>query len=142
LVVGRQIRCPRHHACFDLRSGEAIAAPALSPIPCYRVERRDQVVAVVGRAVLPAKAPMAGRAPSSIVIVCADAAGHATAAMLLREGYRGRVLLFGAEPTVPVDRPNLSKDYLAGTAPDEWIPLRPREFFAEQEIELHTGARV
>ncbi|HLU65096.1 MAG TPA: FAD-dependent oxidoreductase, partial [Kofleriaceae bacterium] len=112
------------------------------PIPCYRVERRDQMVAVVGRAVLPAKAPMAGRAPSSIVIVGAGAAGHAAAEMLRREGYRGRVLLFGAEPTVPVDRPNLSKDYLAGTAPDEWIPLRPREFFAEQEIELHTGARV
>ena len=46
----------------------------------------------------------------------------------------------GDEPPGPVDRPNLSKDYLAGTAPEEWIPLRGPEHYAEQGIELRRWA--
>ena len=52
---------------------------------------------------------------------------------------KGRVHLIGAEATPPVDRPNLSKDYLAGKAPEEWLPLRTPEFYTEQKIELVTG---
>ena len=42
----------------------------------------------------------------------------------------------------PCDRPNLSKDYLAGNAPEEWIPLRPPEFYDRHDIELRPGTRV
>jgi len=51
--------------------------------------------------------------------------------VLRREGYSGLLTLIGAEVPGPVDRPNLSKDYLAGTAPEDWIPLRPASFYEE-----------
>jgi NADPH-dependent 2,4-dienoyl-CoA reductase/sulfur reductase-like enzyme len=56
--------------------------------------------------------------------------------MLRRLEFGGTVTVLSADAAPPVDRPNLSKDYLAGTAPEEWIPLRPPEFFAEQRIDL------
>ena len=139
LVVGDTVRCPWHHACFNLRTGEA-SAPALNPISCFRVERSGDRVAVREKLVAPAKRAIAQ--PAHVVIVGAGAAGGMAAETLRREGHTGRITLLGAEATVPVDRPNLSKDYLAGTAPEEWIPLRTPEFFEQQKIDLRLGARV
>lgn len=141
LVVGHQIRCPWHHARFDLRTGAAVGAPALNSLPCFRVEQKEGVVTVRGRIAAPPRASVAF-APAAVVIVGAGAAGEAAAETLRREGYQGSLVMVGAEPTVTVDRPNLSKDYLAGSAPEEWIPLRPPEFFAEQKIDLVTGVRA
>ena len=50
--------------------------------------------------------------------------------------------MLSADPSPPYDRPNLSKDYLAGTAQADWIPLRPLEFYAEQGIDLRVNTRV
>ncbi len=140
-VVDGTIRCPWHHACFDLRTGAVLRAPALNPLPCYDVERSGGTIRVAGRR----GDPITLRRESSlrtIAIVGAGAAGESAAETLRREGYDGEILLFGAEESPPVDRPNLSKDYLAGTAPEEWMPLRPPSFFGEQKIAMTLGARV
>src|SRR6185437_15069710 len=47
-----------------------------------------------------------------------------------------------ADSAPPVDRPNLSKDFLAGTAPAEWIPLRPPEWYSERKIDLVLNSRA
>jgi NADPH-dependent 2,4-dienoyl-CoA reductase/sulfur reductase-like enzyme len=120
LVVGDTIRCPWHHACFDLNSGEALRAPALMPVAVWDVEEQDGKIRVLGKRDQSARrSPLAAR--HSIGIVGAGAAGLAAADMLRRSGHTGSIAMFG--PEAPVDRPNLSKDYLAGNAPEEWLPL-------------------
>jgi NADPH-dependent 2,4-dienoyl-CoA reductase/sulfur reductase-like enzyme/nitrite reductase/ring-hydroxylating ferredoxin subunit len=138
LIVGNEVRCPWHHSGFDLCTG-APAAPALNPLPCYRVERRGEQV-FVGERLPPPKAPEAP-GPARVVIVGAGAAAEACAETLRREGHRGSITMIAADES-PVDRPNLSKDYLAGTAPEDWVPLRPPDFFTEQRIDLMTGVRA
>jgi NADPH-dependent 2,4-dienoyl-CoA reductase/sulfur reductase-like enzyme/nitrite reductase/ring-hydroxylating ferredoxin subunit len=141
IIVGNTIRCPLHHACFDLATGDALRAPALDPLPCWRVERQGGTVFV--REPLPAPTPQARTSqPSSIVIVGGGAAGLAAADMLRREGYDGAVAMVSADTDPPVDRPNLSKDYLAGEAQDDWIPLWPPELYAERRIDLVLRTRA
>jgi 3-phenylpropionate/trans-cinnamate dioxygenase ferredoxin reductase subunit len=77
--------------------------------------------------------------PSSVVIVGAGASGAACAEKLRAKGYDGPVTLVGDEEPGPVDRPNLSKDFLAGTATEDWIPLRTREYYESIQVELITS---
>ena len=84
----------------------------------------------------------AGPAPDRVVIVGGGAAGFAAAEMLRRQDYEGGIVMLSNDDAAPVDRPNLSKDYLAGTAPEEWIPLRGDDFYAENGIDLRLKANV
>ncbi len=144
LLVDDTVRCPWHHACFSLRTGKALRAPALNPISCWRVEQRDGKAFV--REKLESEGPRqsaaASRMPGSVVIVGGGAAGNAAAEVLRREGYAGRLTMLSADESVPYDRPNLSKNYLAGSASEEWIPLRSAEFYREHDIDLKLGVRV
>src|SRR5436189_5528516 len=141
LMVDCIVRCPWHHARFDLRTGEAIAAPALNDVACYKIDKRGEQFFITGKSdKKPARQPKSS--PASVVIVGAGAAGGAAAEMLRRQGYDGPVTLIGSDEFLPYDRPNLSKDYLAGNAPEEWIPLRPPEFYREQKIGALTKTSV
>ena len=145
LLVDDTVRCPWHHACFSLRTGEALRAPALNPVAAWTVEVHDGKVFVTkelepgdGATSRPDR-PLAAGAPASIVIVGGGAAGNAAAEMLRREGYAGPLTMITADEALPYDRPNLSKDYLAGNAPPDWIPLRSPEFYAQHRIEVVAG---
>jgi NADPH-dependent 2,4-dienoyl-CoA reductase/sulfur reductase-like enzyme/nitrite reductase/ring-hydroxylating ferredoxin subunit len=141
LMVDCSVRCPWHHARFDLRTGEAIGAPALSDTSCWKVEKLGDRFFVTSKIdKKPVRKPKSS--PASVVIVGAGAAGNAAAEMLRREGYDGSITLIGADEFLPYDRPNLSKDYLAGTAPEEWIPLRSADFYRGQKIDTLTSTSV
>ncbi len=141
LMVDCTVRCPWHHACFDLRTGEAIAAPALSDTSCWKVEKRDNRFFVTHKIdEKPAHKPKSSLA--SVVIIGGGAAGNAAAEMLRREGYGGPVTIVSADEFLPYDRPNLSKDYLAGAAPEDWIPLRSADFYRERRIDTFTKTSV
>jgi NADPH-dependent 2,4-dienoyl-CoA reductase/sulfur reductase-like enzyme/nitrite reductase/ring-hydroxylating ferredoxin subunit len=148
VIDGDTVRCPWHHACFDLRTGEALRAPALNPVARWKVERRDDKVFVTEKVERDPLAPsfplVVDRAslPRDVVIVGAGAAGTAAAEMLRRCGFNGRLTLLDNDDGSPYDRPNLSKDYLAGNAPEEWIPIRPEGFYAEHQIDIVRGRAV
>jgi apoptosis-inducing factor 3 len=145
LVVGDTVRCPWHHACFDLRTGEALRAPALRPVTCWRVEQRGGKIFVREKLQQPKAEPrgkQAGGAPDRIVIVGGGAAGFAAAEMLRRVHYQGSIVMLSNDDAPPVDRPNLSKDYLAGNAQEDWVPLRPDSFYAKNGIHLRLKTKV
>jgi NADPH-dependent 2,4-dienoyl-CoA reductase/sulfur reductase-like enzyme/nitrite reductase/ring-hydroxylating ferredoxin subunit len=143
LVVDGTIRCPWHHACFDLTSGEALRAPAFDPLTSWTVEQRDGLVFVGEKRPAPKpKPPGTSKAPGKIVIAGGGAAGFAAAEMLRRLGHQGGIVMISDDAAAPVDRPNLSKDYLAGSAPEEWVPLRGDGWYAENGIELRLGTKI
>ena len=147
LAVDDTVRCPWHHARFSLRTGEAIGAPAFNPVACWRVDKRDGK-ACVREKIEPSARRRAGQARSAsenaerVVIVGGGAAAFATAEMLRREGFAGSVTLLSSDDAAPYDRPNCSKDYLAGNAPEDWIPLKPAEFYREHAIDVALGTNV
>jgi NADPH-dependent 2,4-dienoyl-CoA reductase/sulfur reductase-like enzyme/nitrite reductase/ring-hydroxylating ferredoxin subunit len=143
LAVGESVRCPWHHACFDLRTGEAVRAPALGPLAVWKVEQQGGMVFVREKREQPKpRIKAATEAPGRIVIVGGGAAGFAAAEMLRRQDFGGSITMLSNDDAPPVDRPNLSKDYLAGSAPEDWLPLRPDEFYAEAAIDLRLKTEV
>ena len=144
LLVDDTVRCPWHHACFSLRTGEALRAPALNAAGCWATEVRGDKVVVLHRK--PSGVPKAARgidaAVQRVVIVGGGAAGFAAAQRLRELGYAGSLVMLSDDAAAPVDRPNLSKDYLAGTAPEEWLPLCEASFFAEHRIDLRLDCRA
>jgi NADPH-dependent 2,4-dienoyl-CoA reductase/sulfur reductase-like enzyme len=126
-----------------MRSGEALHAPAIAPLTTWEVEERS------GRIFVREKRPAENRSakpkasrPEHVVIVGGGAAGFAAAEMLRRESFDGNIVMLSSDAHAPVDRPNLSKDYLAGSAPEEWVPLQPDTFYADNGIDLRLTTDV
>jgi len=160
LLVGETLRCPWHHACFQLHNGAATHAPALNDLPSYDVAVENNRVRVLrkrdhGQLKKRSLTTRGSRAPDrvifepnpvngpkSVLILGAGGAGNACAEMLRREAYRGPITMIDPDPDAPYDRPNLSKDYMAGNAPEEWLPLHPREFYDAQHIEIVAGVEA
>ncbi len=147
VLSGDTLHCPHHHACFDVRTGKPQRGPALTSLPRFRVERHLDTVSVTGEPLAehipePPCVAEGRRPPARIVVVGTGAAGIGGAFALRAAGYQGQLTLIGSETAAPYDRPTLSKGYLAGTAPADWLPLQPDQAYAEREIRLILGTSV
>jgi NADPH-dependent 2,4-dienoyl-CoA reductase/sulfur reductase-like enzyme/nitrite reductase/ring-hydroxylating ferredoxin subunit len=146
IVTDVGVHCPWHHACFSTRTGDATRPPALRPLSRWVVHRTLDLVRV-GKRLPPADPELQGVHPSPrartafdrIIIVGGGAAGSAAAEMLRREGYQRSIVIVDRDTDAPYDRPNISKDYLAGTAPKEWLPLHDEAFDETHGIERRHG---
>jgi apoptosis-inducing factor 3 len=146
LMEGDTVRCPWHHACFDLRSGQPLHPPALNPVARWAVDRRARTVFVQNKLKMSQSKkgsvlPTAG-STEKIVIIGGGAAGFAAAQKLRGEQFEGSIVMLSNDDSPPVDRPNLSKDYLAGHAAAEWVTLCPEAFYSENAIDLRLKANV
>jgi NADPH-dependent 2,4-dienoyl-CoA reductase/sulfur reductase-like enzyme/nitrite reductase/ring-hydroxylating ferredoxin subunit len=142
LLVDCQIRCPWHHAWFDVRTGEAVGPPSPRDIATWEVLREGDRVRVGKKR--PAGVSRSGaKGPTSVVMVGAGGAADFAAATLRREGYTGPITLIGRDDeTLPMDRPNLSKDFLSGVAPEAWLPIRDAKYYREHDIQIRPGVEV
>ena len=86
LIVGDTVRCPLHHACFSLRTGEALRAPAFDPLSRWRVEIVGDKAFVREKLSGAPSVPKPKDSPESILIIGGGAAGSAAADMVRREG--------------------------------------------------------
>ena len=142
IIVGDTVHCPWHHACFSLRTGEPLRAPAFDNVPCFRVEESNGTL-FVREQVHPRSVYLRALAspPTSIAIVGAGAAEVAAAEMLRRCGYTDSIRLYDQLDTLPVDRPNLSKEFLAGQAEGHGSTCDPTISTARTELSCcATGA--
>ena len=122
-------------------TGEALAAPALSSIDCWQVDEREGRITIGGKK-LQAAPTRTGAESEHFVIVGGGAAGFAAAEMLRRRGFVGSITMLSNDNAAPVDRPNLSKDYLAGAAPEDWIPLRNDGWYPDNHVTLQLNTEV
>ena len=148
VLCGTRIVCPWHHAVFNVVNGDSEEPPALDALVSYAVRVEGERILVNVPEETPDRRtptmsshdPVAD--PRQFVIIGAGAAGYAAAQTLRQEGFRGNLVMITREDCAPYDRPNLSKDYLQGHAEQEWMPLRPDEFFSEHGIKLLVNREV
>jgi apoptosis-inducing factor 3 len=141
-LSGDRIVCPWHHACFNARTGNMEEPPALDSLAAYpiRIDGDDVIVDLPDGAADRRTPEMTVPDPASdsrtFVIIGGGAAGYTAAQTLREDGFAGRIVMITPEENLPYDRPNLSKDYLQGSAEPEWMPLRPDDFYSEHGIEI------
>ena len=142
-IIGQTtVRCPLHHACFDLRTGAALRAPALDALDRWQVEVEGEKAFVRRKLEGQSEHASTQSDVEKIVIVGGGAAGLACALELRRLGFAGSVTILSADADPPCDRPNLSKDYLAGEMPQEWLWLRGEDWYRDNKIDLRLSTEV
>jgi NADPH-dependent 2,4-dienoyl-CoA reductase/sulfur reductase-like enzyme/nitrite reductase/ring-hydroxylating ferredoxin subunit len=142
IVAGATIRCPWHHACFDLAAGEATAAPAFDALLEYPVTFDDDRFCVKPTH---AKTPRrTGRREDSLgtmAIVGGGAAGFAAANAIRKLGWQGGVTIFSEEREQPYDRTLLTKDDLDGSFGDDRLAIA-RHCLADLGVDFEGGASI
>ncbi len=146
-LSGDTIICPWHHACFNAKTGSLKEPPASDDLPKFEaVIENDNVLVEVPTEFpynkIPEMSQKEDDSEENYVIIGGGAAGYAAAQAMREAEYKGKITIITEENRTPYDRPNLSKDYLQGTAQKEWMPLRSDDFYREYGIEFMFDMKV
>ncbi|WP_116108980.1 FAD-dependent oxidoreductase [Lewinella sp. IMCC34191] len=146
-----RLRCPFHHACFDIRTGEQLEAPGMDGLPRFEVTIKDDQIHVSDKPVDqngPEKLVEAytGNASSSDHYTYA-VVGGGTAAAYGVEAIRandpeGSILMVSEEELPPYDRTKVSKAFMQGDDSVYTLPLRDAEFYQKIGVDFRGGAQV
>lgn len=146
-LSGDRIVCPWHHACFHADTGDQMEPPGLDSLQAFevRLDGSDVVVRVPTEPEGDRVVPMSRRDPSeqrTFVVLGGGAAGEYALEALREKGFAGRLVMITKEAETPYDRPNCSKEYLQGEAPEEWMFLRAESFYDDLDVERMHGRTV
>lgn len=138
ILKGDTIICPWHHSWFNAKSGKLMEPPAMDSLPKYEIktEGDSETIDLTGKIESHMVKKDIKSDKRTFVILGAGASSFSAAKSMRENGFRGNIIMITEEDKKPYDRPNLSKDYLAGNAKPEWMPLRPDEFYDDYGIEL------
>ncbi|MDP4174271.1 MAG: FAD-dependent oxidoreductase [Bacteroidota bacterium] len=148
ILCRENVICPWHHSYFNIKTGKAIEPPAFNSLNRYDVILNGEDIILrlpenVENGRTPEMATYEAQKDSrTFVILGAGASAYMAAQTLREDGFKGRILMLTYENHTPYDRPNLSKEYLMGSAPDEWMPLRTDDFFSSYGIEIIKQMKV
>ncbi len=148
VLKGDTIICPWHHACFNAKNGDLLEPPAMDALPVFEIKIDGESIQInIPDEIESSRKPGMVKKDNvadgrTFVILGAGASGYAAAQSMRENGYTGNIILVTRENRKPYDRPNLSKDYLAGNAEPEWMPLRPDDFFDEYGIEIKQTVEI
>ena len=139
-LSGNRIICPWHHACFHAATGRQLEPPGLDALQAYevRLDGDDVIVRVPSEATGHRVVEMSGRDGSderTFVVLGGGAAGQYALEALREKGFAGRLVMVTREAETPYDRPNCSKEYLQGEAPEAWMFLRDAAFYDGIDVE-------
>jgi NADPH-dependent 2,4-dienoyl-CoA reductase/sulfur reductase-like enzyme/nitrite reductase/ring-hydroxylating ferredoxin subunit len=148
VLKGDTIICPLHHACFNAKNGNLLEPPAMDALPKYEIKIDGDSIKIN----VPDEFP-GSRQPDMVkkdtksdnrtfVILGAGASAYFAAQSMRENGFKGNIIMVTKENKTPYDRPNLSKDYLEGSAEPEWMPLRPDDFYSDYGIEIKQEVKI
>jgi NADPH-dependent 2,4-dienoyl-CoA reductase/sulfur reductase-like enzyme/nitrite reductase/ring-hydroxylating ferredoxin subunit len=148
VLSGDRIVCPWHHACFNVKTGDLLEPPARDSLPVYDVRvDGENIYVALSEELITSRLPKMVKGnikkdKRTFVIIGGGAAGEVAAQTLREDGFEGKIIMITQENHSPYDRPNLSKDYLAGDADESWMPLRSESFYELFGIDIMLNKKV
>lgn len=150
-LCAHRVRCPWHHACFDVRTGEQIEAPGIDGVAKFDVKIDGDDIFLSDEPVktntpdFPAPVNEHETPPDNrydYLIVGGGAAAAYAVEAIRAEDKEGTILMLSRDRLPPYDRTKVSKNFMQENAASETLPLRSAEFYHKLNVYFRAGTQV